>query len=81
MSKAGNKEATVIWYDPTKGYGFLRVDGERDDVFVHNSAVRDGGVDPRRLLKGAVIRCNVGQQRGRRCAVEIGFVSDPPPAG
>ena len=35
---------TVKWFDPTKGYGFIKPDGGGKDVFVHISAVREGGL-------------------------------------
>ncbi len=34
--------AKVKWFDPQKGYGFLRREGE-PDVFVHYSAILDDG--------------------------------------
>jgi CspA family cold shock protein len=35
---------TVAWYEPTKGYGFVRPDGNRPQIFVHSSAIVGGGV-------------------------------------
>ncbi len=61
----------VIWYDQVKGYGFLAVDGYPDDLFVHNSAVRDAGLRADDLLKGTAIRCNIGSKNGRPCAVDL----------
>ena len=34
---------TVKWFNATKGYGFIAVEGE-DDVFVHISAVEASGL-------------------------------------
>jgi CspA family cold shock protein len=31
----------VKWFDKTKGYGFIKVDGVTQDVFVHISAIVD----------------------------------------
>jgi CspA family cold shock protein len=35
---------TVIWFNTTKGYGFIAPDGGGKDVFVHISAVERSGL-------------------------------------
>merc|ERR550539_392437 len=44
-------EATVSRIDDQRGFGFLEIDGERDEVFFHSNDVEDG-VDIRQLRKG-----------------------------
>ena len=53
--------ATVKWYDPVKGYGFLTpADGSRD-LFCHTSAVSRAGWDT--LPECATVSCEVEQGR------------------
>ena len=34
-----------MWYNPTKGYGFISPNGGDRDVFVHITAVEKAGLD------------------------------------
>ena len=64
---AGVLEASVKWFDPAKGFGFLvPVDGS-EDVFCHVSAI--AGVGLVTLVEGAAVTCEVVRDgRGRRVA-------------
>jgi cold shock protein len=33
----------VKWFNATKGFGFVTVDGQEKDVFIHYSAIVGGG--------------------------------------
>lgn len=37
-------QGVVKWFNPTKGFGFITVDG-RDDCFVHINEVKKSGLD------------------------------------
>ena len=43
----------VKWFNDAKGYGFLRMEGEQNDIFVHYSAVQAEGF--RSLAEGEVV--------------------------
>jgi CspA family cold shock protein len=47
---------TVKWFNSTKGYGFIEVEGS-DDVFVHYSAIRGEGY--RNLEEGQQVEFSV----------------------
>ena len=32
----------VKWYDLRKGYGFIEVEGEDDDIFIHRTSLPEG---------------------------------------
>ena len=36
-------KGTVKWFNDAKGYGFLRVEGQDEDIFVHYTAVQAEG--------------------------------------
>ncbi len=55
--------ATVKWFVPSKGFGFLVPDDGSPDVFCHASVVSDAGYDT--LPQGAIMICEVAEsQRG-----------------
>ena len=39
------QKGTVKWFNPTKGYGFIKPNGSDKDVFVHISALEGLGIN------------------------------------
>ncbi|MFP5454691.1 MAG: cold-shock protein, partial [Alphaproteobacteria bacterium] len=58
---AGEPAETVVgavkWFDATRGFGFIATDGDKGDVLVHFSVLRDLG--RRTLPEGARVACEV----------------------
>jgi CspA family cold shock protein len=54
---------TVKWFNDSKGFGFITVDGESKDVFVHHSAIQGTGF--KSLSEGQKVEFNIVQgQKG-----------------
>ncbi len=76
--------ASVKWFNPTKGFGFLVPDDGSPDVFCHVSAVERAGYDT--LPQGATVTCEVSEgQKGPQVseihAVDTSTATVSPPQG
>jgi cold shock protein len=60
---------TVKWYDPVKGFGFISVEGESKDLFVHRSVLERAGL--RDLAEGERVRVAIVEGRKGR---EVGAI-------
>jgi CspA family cold shock protein len=58
---AGSGSGTVKWFNPTKGFGFIKPEGGGQDVFVHISAVEQAGLSG--LNEGQTVNFDLEQDR------------------
>jgi CspA family cold shock protein len=63
------QKGTVKWFNPTKGYGFIKPESGDKDVFVHISALERAGL--RSLNEGQTIEYELVTNRGRTSAENL----------
>jgi cold shock protein len=79
---APEEAATVNWYNPEKGFGFVALADGRGDAFLHHSALRASGlqsVPEGALLKVRVSKGQKGQQVDEILSVSEGSGTAPSP--
>ena len=57
------------WFNPKKGYGFIDVDGEEKDMFLHITALQAANISG--LNEGDKVEFEVEEQNGKSSAVNI----------
>ncbi len=60
---------TVKWFNPTKGYGFIRPQDGGADIFVHVTAVQRAGLHS--LMEGQRVTYEVVRDRGKLAATNL----------
>ena len=55
------QKGTVKWFNPTKGYGFIKPNGSDKDVFVHATALERAGM--RNLVEGQKVSFDTAEDR------------------
>jgi CspA family cold shock protein len=65
---------TVKWFNPTKGYGFIKPDDSDNDVFVHISAVERAGLNT--LQDGQKITYELAEDRRGRVSADSLVLAD-----
>ena len=63
------QKGSVKWFNPTKGYGFIKPSSGDADVFVHISAVERAGL--RTLNEGQTVEYELVTSRGRTSAENL----------
>ena len=72
--QAKRVRGTVRWFNRVSGFGFIRVEGERD-VFVQESAIR--AAEPHVLDEGQPVELTIADHNGRREAEDVAIVKGP----
>ncbi len=62
-------KGTVKWFNPTKGYGFIKPTTGDRDVFVHISAVERAGLST--LNEGQTVEYELVTNRGKSSAENL----------
>jgi CspA family cold shock protein len=62
-------EGRVKWLNENKGFGFIEVDGQDKDVFVHHSAIEMQGF--RTLAEGQRVSFDIEQGKKGPAAVNV----------
>jgi CspA family cold shock protein len=57
---------TVKWFNPVKGFGFIKPESGSRDVFVHISAVERSGLGT--LVEGQRLSYEIVKERGKEAA-------------
>lgn len=63
------QKGTVKWFNPTKGYGFIKPNSGERDVFVHISAVERAGLSS--LNEGQGVEYELVTNRGKTSAENL----------
>lgn len=60
---------TVKWFNDDKGYGFIKLEGVAEDIFVHHTAIRMEGF--RTLAPGEAVEFEIKKDEGGLKAVNV----------
>jgi cold shock protein len=62
-------EGSVKWFNENKGFGFIDVDGQDKDVFIHHSVVSTAGFES--LQEGQRLSFDIEQGKKGPAAVNV----------
>ncbi|HMK64771.1 MAG TPA: cold-shock protein [Thermodesulfobacteriota bacterium] len=62
-------EGRVKWFNESKGFGFIEVDGQDKDVFIHHSSISMAGF--RTLQEGQRVKFDIEQGKKGPAAVNL----------
>lgn len=79
VSSAPEAKATVKWYNPEKGFGFVEMADGSGDVFLHANSLQSAGYQA--VTPGSILQIRVGHgQKGRQVNEVISVTEgDAPP--
>lgn len=67
---------TVKWFNEAKGWGFIRLEGMAEDIFVHYSAIKQRGW--RTLQPGTAVEFKIKKDEKGLRALEVVPAALPP---
>ena len=65
---------TLIWWNPNRGFGFIKPDTGGPDIFLHVSDLEDAGIHLMVLNVGQRLSYDTTEYDGKPKAVEIQLV-------
>jgi CspA family cold shock protein len=68
-------EGTVKWFNPRKGYGFITVDDEETDIFVHANDVTGEGLR-NELYENQRVEFEIGEGRKGPAAKNVKVIEE-----
>jgi CspA family cold shock protein len=63
-------EGTVKWFNARKGFGFIKVDGQNEDVFVHANELASVGAE-RELFENQRVEFTIEKGQKGPCAKNV----------
>jgi cold shock CspA family protein len=64
------REAVIKWYDPNRQYGFVSIDGFKDNVYLSKKTMRRWGISCTERIENLPVRVEIGREsRSRRLMV------------
>ncbi|MBX9890605.1 MAG: cold-shock protein [Amoebophilaceae bacterium] len=67
-------EGVVKWFDPAKGYGFIKPVNDEKDVFIHISALIASKIDM--IDQGQSVSFDITTDRGKEVASNIKIIDN-----
>ena len=67
-------QGTIKWFDPKKGYGFIKPDDGSKDAFLHISALEKANIT--QLEEKQIIKYELAEHRGKMSASNIEIVKE-----
>ncbi|GHV93846.1 cold-shock protein [Spirochaetia bacterium] len=65
-------KGTVKWFNVKKGFGFIKPESGKDDIFVHISALQAAGLTS--LADDQEVTFEITEEKGRKSATDLKIV-------
>jgi len=70
-------KGTVLWFNDSKGYGFIKPDDSSKDIFIHISGISKNE-KVNRLKQDQIVEFNVSENEKGRVAVNVKVIGEQP---